>query len=752
MLGLRPVALLALALCGVCVGAPASADGSRTRKDAAVEPTHWGSVVGRVYDAGTGEPLADTKVSVQHEGQFDVEKRAVCQTSATGSYACQAILGRVSSNVDVGRLLSTSLVGLIAGGAKKETKRVDVSQVNLRLVREGYRTFEGPVPTRSIDAMAFSVTLEPVLLTRADSQEVSTVAAEGWGPARVTGVTLDPAIVPPRANVTITARVRCPAVPKKTKMTMVAWSSVLKKLKLSRQPDRESPGEMVFSGRFRVGKRPQDGRVLVGAMLSGCPYDVAAGGGSAFALLQVAEGEEQTHAARLCLEAYEMWRTERFPEAAEKLKEVCALPQATGSDFSDLAEVSEKIHDYQTASTSLARALEMTPEKERMAVRGRYARALVDAGEIDKVLQEMAPIAFQVKEKDRPKKVALDMMVAVGAAYLRKGDISNAESVREQLKQWPGSGYHPGAQELRRSLHLARLETAARAEPPGAPALADYGRALCDQGRWEEAVAQFRRALALDANLPALRWDLGYALLHVSGASPTASADLDQALADTANQAYLPADAKGNRAKSKDFKVWHRYAMLLYRKACQQEDASDAPAASNSLQSTREALAEAIRCGRAGASESQGLYSWQFGYASPAVRAVAGFAYPEASSDFLLRESLGAIEKRADDYLAHFSVATGLIDLGQSDLAGRSLARCRALRPDLHEAAFADAVIARQVGNPGRAQQAMVDVLKVNPRHPRAHLVLAEMYTEDGRIEDAAACLAAHAKYYGARR
>jgi len=138
-----------------------------------------------------------------------------------------------------------------------------------------------------------------------------------------------------------------------------------------------------------------------------------------------------------------------------------------------------------------------------------------------------------------------------------------------------------------------------------------------------------------------------------------------------------------------------------------------------------------------------------FGYTSPAVIAVAGFAYPEASADFSLLNALAAANKHPDDYLAHFNQATALIDLGQWDLARDVLQKAVTLKPDFVEAKYAGAVIAAKTGRNEEAIRLLQEVLTANPRHPDANQALAKLYTEQGNMAAAAACLAAHAACYG---
>jgi len=281
-----------------------------------------------------------------------------------------------------------------------------------------------------------------------------------------------------------------------------------------------------------------------------------------------------------------------------------------------------------------------------------------------------------------------------------------------------------------------------KANPNDAPALAEYGRVLIDLGRWEEAVEKLQAALKLDPNLPAVRYDLGYALLRMQG-TEAAKENFEAALAEAEKQVGL---GEGQQ-KSKDFFAWHRLGVLLYRKASQQKAASD-PAAADTLKRSQDMMIEALKCGRKGADVSYGYYDYTLGYTSPKVIAISGFAYPEANEDYLILDSLRTLEAQPGDYLSYFNLATALYGLGQSDLAKEALDKSTALRSDYLESKYVAALIDKQNGDNEEAIALLTELLKVNPRHPHANAVLAELYAAEGNMDAAAAALAAQAKYY----
>jgi tetratricopeptide (TPR) repeat protein len=770
-------------------------------KDKAVEPTDWGKVIGQVYDARTGNPIANAAVSIQQDGEFAASGHGAGKTDAMGRYQCEAMLGRVSSNLDVGRLLNTGIFGLLGGGATKKTKRVDITRLNVRVERPGYRPFEGVVPCRSVDAVHFAVTLEPILLAEASSAECST-AAEGWGMVRVVGVSVEPASMRPGATATVSVRVQSPPVARPGDLKVVCTSPLWGAKPLELHARGDARGEpLIYSGKLTAPKARQTRVELVTAFVIASPYDIAlpdsspeAGGSDLLqqqALVQVIATESELRAADTRMEVFRLRQTGDNPEAAARLKTLCERPEATAWDLRQWAELSQVLHDSATAVAALKRLVEMTPAAERLPPMGAYATALLSHEEGAKVLRECAPSVTTIKEKEWPKKVPLPLMLAMGQAYLQAKQVDQAAKINEALLKWPVAKRHPGHEglecprcrtwlgplgtqleraqmpcprcgaelgqpgacpgttEFRGALRLAQAQARRQADPGSAQARAEYGRVLVDLGRWEEAVDELRAALNADPNLRAVQRDLTYALLHLKGGESAVAESLDQALA-AAEQQVLVGDGKKS-SKSRDFFAWHSLAILRYRRACQQRDATD-PAAAATLARSEEAFREALKCGRTGADVQSGNYSPFFGYTSPRIVAISGFAYPEANSDFVILDSLKALEKHPDNYLSHFSLGVALIDLGQPELAVGPIQTALKLRPDFVEARYADGLLALQRGDREAALDRLLEVTKANPRHPHAHLKLARLYTEGGDPAAAAACLAAYARVYGTSR
>jgi len=716
---------------------------SKEAKDKTVEPTHAGGVNGRIYDAEAGQPISGAQVVVEQNGVFASEGKTVGSTDSSGLYKCGAELGRVSSNIDVGRLLNVSLIGLLSGGANNVTKRIDITYLNMRVSASGYKTFEGMIPCRSVDTNGFRVYMEPVLLVREGGSQVSTVAP-GWGIVQIKDVTVEPEIQHPGEEVKISAYVKCPSLANTEKMTVKCYSRVFgaKELALAGKPDKST---LVYSKKFSMPKKDESKTEAVVLQLEQCPYDVVREKNVRKALIQVVRTPAEKNAAELRLQAFKLYEAGSNAESAAKLKELTALPDARIEDYSDLGTIAMKIHEYQTAALAYKHVVDMTPEKSRIAEMDNYAEALLAGGKFAQVISEIEPAINKFDDKQRKKKVPASLPARVGSAYVGLGKLESAEAVNAQLDGYKDGLSSAAVTEFRSSLRMAHVQAEVNKDPKNAQAWAEYGRLLIDQGRWEEAVGKLRKSISLDSGIPAVKGDLGYALVHIRGDNQASKQSFDDALA----AAEAKIQSSTGKEKTKDFNSWHTLGILLYRKACRQQDSSDAGYI-DTLQRAQDTLKEALRCGRAGSDvKSDGNYLGAFGYFGSRVVGVSGFAYPEANSDFVLLEGIKVVSANADNYLAHFNIAAALVDLGQGDLAARSLTKCMALKPDYTEAHFVMGLVYLQQGNDERAKMELLKVKKANPRHPKADLMLAKLYTEDGDMAAASACLANHARYYG---
>jgi tetratricopeptide (TPR) repeat protein len=728
--------LLSLSLCLACFAASKP-------KDKAIEPTHLGKVTGQVYDAITGNPIPKAIITAEVEGVFAEKGRSIGTTNETGSYKCDAQLGRISSNLDIGRLLFTSALGVLLGGATNVTKRIDVTRLNMRVTCDGYQTYEGIVMCRTADAATFTVGMEPVLLTPVGSKEVSTTAND-WGAVRITGVRAEPQMLRPGEESSITVELQCPPVLRSKLLEIRCSSSEWKGSKLKLEKGVEGDA-LRFTGKFKISKKAKPGLVPITVSLIKCPYDVIQGGDTYTTFFSIVTDEPTVAAAQIRQDAIKLAGEDKPAEALTKLKELFVRPEVTTLDLHYMTYISLKTKDTASEVEATRRLVGMSPEKGRMAPITWYARALVRNAQPDTVILEFAPLVQSIKLKDRPKKIPCELMLALGTSYLRLGKLDEAKKISEELLKWPTTAGNPSVSKFRVELRLAEVESAVKTDASSAKAWTDYGRALSDSGRWEEAVEKYQQALKLDPAAEAVKRDLAYTLTHLSGAAGVKQINLDEAILAAEAQAGDPA----SKNKSKDFSTWHSLGILLYCKACSLQALAD-PTATEVFARSRKMLQEALHCGRTGANVDSGLYAGYYvGYLSSRVVAISGFAYREANSDFVILDSLKILENNPKNYLAHLNLALALVDLNHPELVDDSLNKCLAINPNCNEAKFLRSYVLLARNDTNAAVAQLQEVLSVNPRHPLANSLLAKLFADDGKMVEAAACLAAKSKFYG---
>jgi len=716
---------------------PAAAPDLRALKD--LTPDSFGKVRGRVYDAVTGIPIVEARVVVQDKGVFAESGDTTDLTGPTGGYECRGKIGRYRSQFSMGRALMGGLAGLLSGSARNVSKKVDVSVLRLRVTKAGYKPFEGLAACTSADAAKFAVYLEPILLVPEGGEGISTQAS-GWGAVRVLSVEVAPDIARPGDQVTVTANLRTPRSREHTEIGITCYSPLGSKA--MKPVDPKAEGEVVYRAVITVPKKakPAVGRAEV--LVTTCPYDLGTQM-SGSALLQVATTPEEGAIAEKRRDAASTEQAGSAAQAQALLKEVVEAPQATPFDCRWLATLSEAQHDYDTAIFAWQRLLALIPKKEQLLVAGDYARSLIAANQPARVLSEVEPMLAGLKKKDYALRVGPDLGLALATAYLRQGNLQKADEWHQEIVSWKGTANLPGLDRFRGELRLAKAKAAMESAPGDARAVLGYGRVLMDLGRWDEAVSELERCLALDPSLGAARWDLAYARQQAEGKQGMVTEGLEAALAE----AEAAVEPTRDNKQPKDFFAFHRLGILLLRKARAQQMAGD-PQAEATLRKCEETLYQALRLGRAATTEQEN-YNFFYGYTGPKVNTTAGWAYPEAAADFSLIDALQSITDHPDDYLGHYSLASALLALGQWDLVQDSLQRVEALRPDFSEIRFAWGTVAMRLGDNRVATRHLKDLVKVNPRHPQANLMLAQLHAQEGDMAAAAACLARHAECYG---
>ena len=710
-----------------------------------IEPTDMGRITGYVYDALTGQPVADAVVSVHHKGAFAEEGDTADKTNELGKYECKGLIGRKSESVNALGALSVLLIGASPVKTGSKTYRIDITSMAVRVTRDGYHPFEGIIRCRWRDPESFMLGMQPIVLVPTDKPEVST-SADTWGNAGLVSVGLSKAIVLPKEKVTLIAQVKMPRVKKKVDFKVKCTSSLWKSKDLKPRKESLESETVQYEMEFEAPKGDRLRVIPIVVSITECPYDLFPGGDTKTVLLQVASttgGSDvsERNTARKLRDAGDN------AGAQEILARLCSGTQANVEDYRALAEVSDSINDYATAASAWGKSVVLTDDKSKMGAMAAHAKSLAQSGQYDTVISQYLPIIEKVKPDKRPREIPLAMMVAIGNSYVASSRFDEADKLSRDLIKWLGADADSDATAFRSSLIEAQSRLSVEQSPASAAAWADYGRALIDQRRWEEAAVKLAKSVELDPSQPAVRSDLSYAMLHVADRT-SETATLDEAIASAREATAIPKGKK--EQKSRDFFAWHTLGMLLYEKYCIQKTAGD-QTAGETMTECWNTLAQGLLCSRQG-KDSRSEYHWTLGGGfSTATTGIEGFAYAEADNDFSILQSLRWLAQNPDDYLAHYQLANAFYSLGRSDLAHASVDQCRQLKPDFVDGQYLAALIARAKGDTTIAKSLLDQVVKSNPRHPRANLTYSEILTEEGDAVGAAACLARYASFYGHR-
>lgn len=708
------------------------------KKDTRVEPTSWGPAFGRVYDTKTGGPVAGATVSVETETGFVDKGRSVGVTDAFGGYKAEAILGRISSNFDIGRALLSSPLGLLFGGGTNTTKRIDVAQLCIRVTAPGYKPFEGVVAARNADAGRFRLDMEPILLVPEQDNGIS-FSATHWSAMRVVGVTVTPSVAKKGDKVKIQATVSYFGKDPGKNVELMAYCGYWgKDRKMGVSKDKPQAGQLLFDYEYKVSGKEKTKAEPVFIWISKSNLDWTGDDGEHDAVIQLSFDAKDDGNIAIRQEGLAHLEAKEHQKVVQCFKQLGSDPSANLFDLVTLADSAEKVGDYSTAADAWKR---MT--KDTAYATDQAARVMYLAKEYASVSDLVKPVLTKNKEKDWPKKVPAGAVGYYGLSLLKLNQIEDASKLNESLLNWPLSGLEESVIDFRGALRLAEVEAAIAKEPRSSNALADYGRALLDLGRYEEAISKLQASLEVNPEQPAVKRDLAWAALQF-GKATTVQVPLTTAVEEAKAQLNLG----DKKQRSKDFFAWNQYAVLLYALAREKSAASD-PTAVETMKEAIDALQEALSLGRVGAKSNGGRYNYFYGYVSGSQVAISGFAYPEANASFALLMSIRRLQAKPDDALAMFCQAAALIDLNQLTLADRALQQYLSVRPSDPEAHFLAALIALRVEDNEAAKTQLQTVIDANGMHPRANLYMGHILAEEGDVAGAAERQAAHMKTYG---
>jgi tetratricopeptide (TPR) repeat protein len=712
---------------------------------APARPT-WGKVVGWVLDTDARKPVAGARVSVEVDGAFPEEGKATGGTDPAGRFQVRAPLGKISSKFDWGRLLTMHPVSLLLSprSVTKQTRMLDVSQVNVRVEAPGFKPFLGRVRATLVDPGAFSVTLDDVWLARADSPGAS-FTPEKMRREVIEDLKVEPEIAAPGEKVKITLATRLPVdrgFRYRAYLTSTATRLVENDLELKAEKTAEGTTRVLFTREVSLPKHSVDRWTELGFYLVRDQI-TALGQRDTKALLQVVTTPEERSAARSVADGYLCARVGNGDGAL--IDYTTARRNRPGYPLAHLlyGNLSLQLRRPAEAAQAFQQLVSLDPSDYSLA-RVRYAEALIAAGKPDEAAAQLDGAEKALGKRRVPAEVAVC-----------RARIAAAHGKFDEADRWLTEAGKEGRidESSLAEINLRRLQAAIAAEPSNAELRLSCARLLQSTGRREEALVQIRRGVELSPRQPWGFLDLGAALWErgqredavsafrrALGLAPT-NAEALLALADAYRDLgrfteALPLYRQATQAQRLNLRARHNLGIMLY--------------ASGQLPEARVELAQLIADARdKGELVEEGLlFPGSSLYTGPKRRLVAGFSVPEAAADSALLEALADLDLHPKSGLLWQNVGSALLDLNLPGLAVPALRKAREFDPDLVETRFLLGTALRRAGSLSEARAELEATIAANPLHPRARIELAQLFSDAGELGRAHSQLAEQQRNY----
>jgi tetratricopeptide (TPR) repeat protein len=704
----------------------------------------WGEVRGLVRDAVTRQPLEGVTVSIQHDGVFAREGKSVDASDARGRFSAQAALGKMSSRLDLMRLLTTSWITLLIQprSITKQTRVIDVSQLNVRAEKPGYKPFLGVVRCARLDPGGFRVYLDDLLLAP-EKSELASFAPDNQRHEIIHEFKVEPTIARPGEKVTVTLRAQLPTEWGGDYRAFVDSASlkILRpgtELKLMGKPDPQT-GMRTFSRTFLMPDKTKENATELSFFLVRDQEEVSVDGDWK-ALLQVVSTDNERQAAEQVDAGFRLLSQGEHAQAVEKFREAAQIAPSYAAAHMYLGDTCLSLNRADDAAAAFQKLIGLYPDDWEVA-RPRYALALLESGRAALAAQEL-----KLAEK-KTKRVPFQVYLYRARSAADLGDFSAADNDLTKAgrkRRIPTS--------VQAEINLKRARAAVKEKPESVDARLGLARALSDARRWEEAALEIRKALALDPVQPWAQMELG-AVLRQLGRLDEAEAAYAEALRLDPNgvEARLGM-ADVLRARQKYDQALPHYQFVVERRKTHFEARHNLALMLYQAGRTDEAMvefAEALRLARGKGALATGLeipLGYQALYFGPKKRLVSGFSREEATLDYVLLDSLDVLKKNPKDGLAWLNIGSALTRLQLPDLGLDALAKAEALQPGLTDTKYWAAMAHRQLGHTSQAKGELEAVIQANPMHPRAHLELAQILTAAGDTEQAQTHVLAHAR------
>ncbi|MBW3622494.1 MAG: tetratricopeptide repeat protein [Armatimonadetes bacterium] len=649
--------------------------------------TDWGRVIGTVFDAETEKPIPGARVTLlPPPGAARKEDKKLSGLSGSiGEYDLRAPLGQKKTKLHWGRLLMTNVLALAnPRGVTTETRFVEVSSFSVRVEKDDYLPYEGPVSVADTRPERFAVYLRNVYLAPEGSERRS-VAPDDRPREIFKAFTLAPAVAKPGEKVTFRAHFLLPNdLGINFRASAGGYRDLIpKEFGLPQVAAKKGDGlNVYFEKEVKIPAEPEDYQDRYTLSFSRDGRDVPVDAPEL--LLQVITDEADRPAAEALVRADELSRNGDYAGALDVALDAAKSRPGYRPAWLYASRLAVRLHRWDVAADAAKRVMDAGGTGAEEAY-DTYAEAALESGVMTGAqLKEMlAPLekAIPKKPKSRKERAEGYWNRAMGRAALAAGAYDDA-------------ALHFGKAALRihvpapllQDLRVRQAEAAYAARPDASTRL-NLARALLDAGRGTEALPHFRAAADVQPENPWVRLDLAEALLDegqtedalpelekVAALSPE-NAEVQSTLGDTLFRlrrydAAIEPLKKALVSSEHNGDLRLRYGAALY--------------ASGREEKALEELAHGSQLLRAKPEVRDDLTPtpWGVFFTTPKRRSAAGFQTLDARHAHRLLRAHERLAERPDDPDARIDAAMSLAGLGAYDSSLRILAKLPPARAD----------------------------------------------------------------------
>lgn len=752
-----------------------------------------GKVVGMVFDAQTKEVIEGAKITVEKKGEFKEEKKPVV-TTKSGEYLAQADLGASSSEFSIKALLLSSSVSFLLnpGSVTKRERSIDVDSMNVKIEKEGYKTFTGTVPIYESGITKNQVVISPVFLAKNELPYASFVQTKFMdGKKLAVSVTPDKISLQEKKTKLHTV-VKIPRLPFAIKppLKIIAtmdnfrqkarWydgtgflTKPIKEIGLKKDQD-----EVAFD--FNVDKRfLQEGSAAVYAILSDGENSVLEGE-TAVVFVSSTDMPESVSFYRDAILSFE-----------DREKAISLLKSAVQSASAYLPATKElAAFSLEESPLDAAGILETAlPQfQEDVSLKLLYAYVLLAEKQTQKareVLDAIKSAKLTPGKKAQKEKLLRDaslvennMEVYVGHLDLSREDemgIAKKKGFKSKRLFFKNKGY--------RETQEDKLLDAVQKKPQSESAwvaLGDYYSDKADDS--EEAVSEsmqkfhqihldkaqwaYEKSLELKQENAETLFKLGKIYFQRDDLTKAMeifekALEIKKAGGEIKEWLGLTFYTLGEGEKAKDVleeagkqpKVFYTPYLLgvMAYKAGDKEAANKHWARALSMGREK---AGGIRFGRKKnlANYAVNLDPACFGgcviFNQGQWGFYKGFVYDEAQNVVNVVESESVLKNHPDNFLALYHLGDGLTQMGLVDEAIAALNQCVTINSEAQDCLLALGKAYAVKGDAAQAKDALSKLVTLNPYHPEAPVLLASLYEKDKQFNEAKTALENYLTYY----